>query len=61
MVVHMMVFLAEKYARKYRIRNCRESTREPETLVERQARITLPYVAVEYIRSVEIEVNVDYD
>ena len=30
-------------------------------IVERQARITLPYVAVEYIRSVEIELNVDYD
>ena len=30
-------------------------------IVERQARITLPYVAVEYIRSVEIKVNVDYD
>ena len=54
MVVHMMAFLAEKYARKYRIRKCRENTREPE-------RIILPYVAVEYIRSVEIEVNVDYD
>ena len=51
MVVHMMAFLAEKYARKYRIR---ENTREPE-------RITLPYVAVEYISSLEIEVNVDYD
>ena len=54
MVVHMMAYLAEKYARKHRIRKCRENTREPE-------RITLPYVAVEYIRSVEIEVNVDYD
>ena len=30
-------------------------------IVERQARIILSYVAVEYIRSVEIEVNVDYD
>ena len=30
-------------------------------VVERQTRITLPYVAVEYIRSVEMEVNVDYD
>ena len=30
-------------------------------IVERQARITLPYVAVEYIRSVEIKVNVYYD
>ena len=30
-------------------------------IVERQSRITLPYVAVEYIKSVEIKVNVDYD
>ena len=30
-------------------------------IVERQARNTLPYVAVEYIRSIEIEVNVEYD
>ena len=34
MVVHMMAFLAEKYARKYVRRmiigKCRESTREPE-------------------------------
>ena len=30
-------------------------------IVERQFRITLLYVAVEYISSVEIEVNVDYD
>ena len=49
----MMAFLAEKYARKYRIRKCHENTREPE-------RIILPYVAVEYM-SVEVEVNVDYD
>ena len=54
MFVHMMAFLVEKYAMKYRIRKCHENTREPE-------RITLPYVAVEYIRSVEIEINVDYD
>ena len=54
MVVHMMAFLAEKYSRKYRIRKYRENTREPE-------RIILPYVAIEYIRSVEIEVSVDYD
>ena len=53
MVVHMMAFLAEKYARKYRIRKCRENTRDPE-------RITLPYVAVEYISSVEIQVNVNH-
>ena len=54
MVVHIMAFLAEKYARKYRIRKCRENTRDPE-------RIILPFVAVEYIRSIEIEVNVNYD
>ena len=30
-------------------------------IVDRQPRITLPYMAVEYIRNVEIEVNVDYD
>ena len=53
MVVHIMAFLAEKYARKYRIRKCREKTRDPE-------RIILPYVVVEYIRSVEIEVNVNH-
>ena len=32
-----------------------------ESSVERQARITLPYVAVEYISSVEIKVKVDHD
>ena len=46
--------LSREVRLKYRIRKCRENTRDPE-------RILLSFVAVEYIRSVEIEVNVDYD
>ena len=48
----MMAFLAEKYILEEvrTLRQCRESTRGQRLIVERQPRITLPYVGAGVLR-----------